>query len=69
MTKAPAANLPTMLVAELLPFAKNLCSRKWSDEDIMEDVQFLRDELTANFQSLTYVNLLPSVPLALPDLE
>jgi len=42
-----------MLVAQLLPFAKNLCSRKWTDEDIPEDVKFIRDELTANFQSLT----------------
>jgi V-type H+-transporting ATPase subunit H len=44
-----------MLVAQLLPFAKNLCARKFSDEDILEDVQFVRDELTINFQSLTYV--------------
>lgn len=55
VTKAPSANLPAMLVAQLLPFAKNLCGRKWSDEDVVEDVQFLRDELQANFQSLTYV--------------
>ena len=46
-----------MLVAQLLPFAKSLCTRKWSDEDIAEDVQFLRDELKANFDSLTYVAL------------
>lgn len=45
-----------MLVAKLLPFAKNLCARKFSDEDILEDVQFLRDELTINFQSLTCVS-------------
>ncbi|KAL0071655.1 H(+)-transporting V1 sector ATPase subunit H [Marasmius tenuissimus] len=51
--KAPSANLPAMLVAQLLPFAKNLCTRKLGDEDIVEDVQFLRDELAANFQSLT----------------
>lgn len=44
-----------MLVAQLLPFAKNLSSRKWTDEDILEDVKFLRDELTLNFQSLTLV--------------
>ena len=44
-----------MLVRELLPFVKNLCTRKWSDEEIVEDVQFLQDELTANFQSLTCV--------------
>jgi len=53
VTKAPSQNLPSMLVAQLLPFAKSLCTRKWTDEDILEDVQFLRDELTANFDSLT----------------
>ena len=53
MIKAPAKNLPAMLVAQVLPFAKNLCTRKWTDEDILEDVQFLRDELKLNFDSLT----------------
>ncbi|KAJ8454254.1 hypothetical protein ONZ45_g3234 [Pleurotus djamor] len=53
VTKAPSQNLPAMLVAQLLPFVKNLCTRKWSDEDVIEDVQFLKEELTANFQSLT----------------
>lgn len=57
VTKAPSANLPAMLVAQLLPFAKNLCTRKWTDEDIIEDVQFLRDELNARFESLTCVFL------------
>ena len=42
-----------MLVSQLLPFAKNLAARKWSDEDIVEDVQYLRDELAARFQILT----------------
>jgi V-type H+-transporting ATPase subunit H len=58
VTKAPTANLPAMLVAQLLPFVKNLSARKWSDEDIIEDVNFLRDELSARFESLTYVVLL-----------
>ncbi|KAH9981470.1 ATPase V1 complex subunit H [Lactifluus volemus] len=53
VTKAPSANLPAMLVAQLLPFVKNLATRKWSDEDILEDVQFLGDELNARFESLT----------------
>lgn len=44
-----------MLVAQLLPFVKNLSTRKWSDEDVIDDVKFLRDELTLNFQSLTHV--------------
>lgn len=55
VTKAPSQNLPSMLVAQMLPFAKSLCGRKWTDEDILEDVQFLRDELKARFDSLTYV--------------
>jgi V-type H+-transporting ATPase subunit H len=42
-----------MLVVKLLPFVKNLSTRKWTDEDITEDIQYLKDELTANFQSLT----------------
>ncbi|CCM03836.1 uncharacterized protein FIBRA_05985 [Fibroporia radiculosa] len=53
VSQAPSANLPAMLVAQLLPFVKNLCTRKWSDEDIIEDVQYLRDELNARFQSMT----------------
>lgn len=42
-----------MLVVKLLPFVKNLSGRKWSDEDIVEDIQYLKEELSANFQSLT----------------
>ncbi|KAI0362734.1 ATPase V1 complex subunit H [Trametes cingulata] len=53
VSKAPQANLPAMLVAQLLPFAKNLSGRKWTDEDIVEDIQYLRDELSARFESLT----------------
>ncbi|KAG6879041.1 hypothetical protein C0992_005666 [Termitomyces sp. T32_za158] len=53
VTKAPASNLPAMLAAKLLPFVKNLYGRKWQDEDILEDIEYLRDELNTNFQSLT----------------
>jgi len=53
VVKAPRANLPAMLVAKLLPFLQNLSGRKFSDEDIKEDVIFLRDELKAQFESLT----------------
>ncbi|KZT56174.1 ATPase, V1 complex, subunit H [Calocera cornea HHB12733] len=53
VVKAPAANLPAMLVAKLLPFLQNLAGRKFSDEDIKEDVSFLKDELKAQFESLT----------------
>ncbi|PPQ78181.1 hypothetical protein CVT25_015514 [Psilocybe cyanescens] len=53
VTKTPTANLPAMLVCQLLPFVKNLATRKWSDDDIIEDVLFLKDELNTRFQSLT----------------
>jgi len=53
VSKAPQANLPAMLVAQVLPFVKNLSTRKWTDEDILEDIQYLKDELTARFDSLT----------------
>lgn len=65
VVKAPEVNLPAMLVSQLLPFTKSLSGRKWSDEDIMEDIQFLKDELTVNFQSMTYAFLLCVCVLAL----
>jgi len=42
-----------MFVAQLLPFVKNLSTRKWSDDEIIEDLQYLKDELGAHFQNLT----------------
>ncbi|KAG8926037.1 H(+)-transporting V1 sector ATPase subunit H [Tulasnella sp. 408] len=53
VAKAPSQNLPAMLVAKLLPYVKNLSTRKWSDEEIVEDIEFLKEELTKNFESLT----------------
>lgn len=44
-----------MLVAKLLPFTENLSSRKWSDPDITEDIEYLNEKLQENFQSLTQV--------------
>ena len=57
VARAPSANLPAMLIAQFLPFIKNLAASKWSDEGILEDIQFVRDELEANFASLTWVVL------------
>ncbi|SAM08884.1 hypothetical protein [Absidia glauca] len=51
--KAPAQNLAAMLVVKLLPFTENLSGRKWSDADILEDVDYLKERLQENFQSLT----------------
>ncbi|KAL0086266.1 ATPase, V1 complex, subunit H [Phycomyces blakesleeanus] len=53
VAKAPAQNLAAMLVVKLLPFTENLSGRKWSDADILEDVNYLKEKLQENFQSLT----------------
>ncbi|KAK4048902.1 H(+)-transporting V1 sector ATPase subunit H [Microbotryomycetes sp. JL201] len=51
--KAPEQNLSSMLVAKLLPFVKTLQGRKWSDDEIKEDVDFLVEELRKSFDGLT----------------
>ncbi|KAI8074348.1 ATPase V1 complex subunit H [Gilbertella persicaria] len=51
--KAPAQNLAAMLVTKLLPFTENLSTRKWSDTDILDDINFIKERLQENFQSLT----------------
>jgi V-type H+-transporting ATPase subunit H len=42
-----------MLVAKLLPLCEHLATRKWSDQEIADDIQFIQTELQQNFQSLT----------------
>ncbi|KAG2234813.1 hypothetical protein INT48_006730 [Thamnidium elegans] len=51
--KAPSQNLAAMLVARLLPFTENLSSRKWSDTDVLEDINYVKERLQEDFQSLT----------------
>lgn len=53
LTIAPAQNLPSMFTTKLLPFVVSLQSRKWSDEEIVEDVEYLKDELTSKLEGLT----------------
>ncbi|KAF9137574.1 H(+)-transporting V1 sector ATPase subunit H [Mortierella sp. GBA39] len=51
--KAPEANLAAMAAVKLLQFSENLSSRKWSDAEILEDVNFLKAQLQENFHTLT----------------
>ncbi|KAF9107740.1 H(+)-transporting V1 sector ATPase subunit H [Mortierella sp. GBA35] len=51
--KAPEANLAAMAAVKLLTFTENLSTRKWSDGEILEDVNYLKAELEENFQTLT----------------
>ena len=53
MINAPSQTLPSMFVVQLLPFVISLQTRKWSDEDVTEDLSFLKDELTSRLEGLT----------------
>jgi V-type H+-transporting ATPase subunit H len=60
IAKAPKQNLAAMLTAKVLPWLKTLQGRKFGDEDIKEDVDFLVDELKKSFEGLTCVRFLRS---------
>ncbi|RCH90842.1 H(+)-transporting V1 sector ATPase subunit H [Rhizopus azygosporus] len=51
--KAPTENMSAMLVAKLLPFTEHLATRKWSDQEIVDDIEYMITELQQNFQSLS----------------
>ncbi|KAF7725716.1 H(+)-transporting V1 sector ATPase subunit H [Apophysomyces ossiformis] len=51
--RAPKANLSAMLVARLLPFVEHLSERKWSDPEVVEDIDYIKGELQTNFENLT----------------
>ncbi|SOV09737.1 related to vacuolar ATP synthase subunit H [Ustilago sp. UG-2017a] len=53
LAKAPEANAPVMLGAKCLTLSENLLSRKWSDEEIEEDLNYIRDELTEKLKTMT----------------
>ena len=42
-----------MFTSKLLAFVNTLLSRKWSDEEVVEDLQYLKDELTTRLENLT----------------
>jgi len=42
-----------MFTTKLLVFATSLQSRKFSDEEIVEDVDYLKDELSNRLEGLT----------------
>ena len=51
--KAASENMSAMLVAKLLPLCDHLATRKWTDDEIAEDITYIQNELQQNFQSLT----------------
>ena len=52
-----------MLVAKVLPWIQqSMQGRKFSDDEIKEDVDFLADELKSSFDGMTLVAAPPSWP-------
>jgi len=56
VTLAPSENRPALLSAKALPVLKQLGgSKKYSDEEVKEDTQFLKEELESVKKGLTFV--------------
>ncbi|PWY99308.1 ARM repeat-containing protein [Testicularia cyperi] len=53
LAKAPDANASAMLGSKCLPLAENLLTRKWSDEEIEDDLAFIKDDLAHRLQGMT----------------
>ncbi|KAI8916734.1 ATPase, V1 complex, subunit H [Powellomyces hirtus] len=53
MTKASQENMAAMIGNKLLNVCETLAGRKWSDEDILEDLQYLKEEMTKNVANLS----------------
>lgn len=53
LAKAPEVNAPVMLGSKCLQLAENLLSRKWSDEEIEDDLQYIREQLAERLKFMT----------------
>jgi V-type H+-transporting ATPase subunit H len=42
-----------MLVQKVLQYVKSLSNRKWSDDDVVEDINYLKSELQERLEGLT----------------
>jgi V-type H+-transporting ATPase subunit H len=42
-----------MLVQKLLPLVKSFSTRKWSDDEVVDDIKYLKDELEERLADLT----------------
>ncbi|SPO31233.1 related to vacuolar ATP synthase subunit H [Ustilago trichophora] len=53
LAKAPLVNAPVMLGSKCLQLSENLLSRKWSDEEIEDDLEYIRTELAERLKTMT----------------
>lgn len=52
LSKAPQENMVPMIGNKLLNVCETLAGRKWSDDDILEDLQYLKEELAKTVANL-----------------
>lgn len=50
---SPRMSIPVLISQSALPFVKTLSDRKWADEELIEDLQTLKDVLQERFQSMS----------------
>ena len=50
----PSQNIIPMLGCKLLAACELLSTRKWTDAEIIDDLSFIKEELSRNVASLTY---------------
>lgn len=53
LLKAPSQNGPIMLGSKVLPLVEILSERKWSDEELEEDLKFLASELEEKLKGMS----------------
>lgn len=53
LAKAAEVNAPVMLGSKALTLSENLLSRKWSDEEIEDDLEYIRSELAERLKTMT----------------
>lgn len=53
LTQAPTANLPSLFTSQTLALITSLQARKWSDEEIEDDLTYLSTELKSRLEGLT----------------
>ncbi|KAI8590521.1 armadillo-type protein [Geranomyces variabilis] len=53
VSKAPQENMAAMIGNKLLNTCETLAARKWSDEDILEDLTYLKEEMAKNVANLS----------------
>lgn len=53
LVKAPSTNGSVMLGSKLLPLLELLSEKQWSDDDIVEDIKFLREELAERLRGMS----------------